>query len=340
MSLKQLKSGKWQADYHDRSTRLRKSFNTKTEARMWLKIEQGKKANGESVGIDRNLISECFKSWLAWLPNAENPRSESYILRSKLVYRTIMPWLKQNGYTKVSTVEIKVIHRYQEYRRKQGRASQTILNEIRTLIAALNWNVNSGWIKNHPLINYRPGGGVKHKVRRVATPKELQKVFDCLETEDIKKLIYALLVLGGRFASVAALSTDDIQPGGQRIHFRTAVKAGRDYKRSLPDFPFSLPEKGYLFSNNGDRWKERGALHRLQKACRDSGIEKMNLHDLRHCFATYRLSAGDSVQQVMALGGWRSIKILDNYVDFAKDYQSLLDPKKQDGYLPHWNKTN
>ena len=109
-----------------------------------------------------------------------------------------------------------------------------------------------------------------------------------------------------------------------------------NYKREMPGFPFKLPKKGYLFTYEGDRWQERTALRKLQNACDEAGIEKMTLHDLRHCFATYRLAGGDSVQMIMALGGWRTIGILSRYVDLSEDYQSLLDSDRTEGYLPHW----
>ncbi len=339
MAVKKLKSGKWQADYHDRNNpRMRKSFKTKTEAKNWLDDLKGQRARGEQVGHDRSKIADCFLAWKEWLPEGDgHPRSPSYIKRVETAEKTLLPWLHKKGCCEVSALNIGIVREYRRFRLKAGRAQQTILNEVRTLLACLNWNYDNGWIAKNPMQNYKPGGNVEHKVRTVPTPDELQKVFDNLQNQDIKKIFYALLLLGGRFESVAALNADDILPESNRIHFKEAVKAKRDYKRSLPKFPFELPKSGYLFSNKNNRWQERAALRKLHKACDKADIERLNLHDLRHCFATYRLASGDSIQMVMALGGWRSINILNRYVDFAEDYQSLLDPQKQDGYLPFWS---
>ena len=49
------------------------------------------------------------------------------------------------------------------------------------------------------------------------------------------------------------------------------------------------------------------------KACRDAGVSRMRLHDLRHHSATTLLKSGASVGEVMDRHGWRTVEMVNRY---------------------------
>ena len=187
MAVKKLKSGKWQADYHDRNNpRMRKSFKTKTEAKNWLDDLKGQRARGEQVGHDRSKIADCFLAWKEWLPEGDgHPRSPSYIKRVETAEKTLLPWLHKKGCCEVSALNIGIVREYRRFRLKAGRAQQTILNEVRTLLACLNWNYDNGWIAKNPRkANARYiSSEIVQKIGKPENPANISKPYANRQTE-------------------------------------------------------------------------------------------------------------------------------------------------------------
>jgi integrase len=188
--------------------------------------------------------------------------------------------------------------------------------------------------------DFRPERGGTAVIPDVPSPDDLQKIFDALPTVATKKAFYALLALGCRVGSFCELMCEDTGVDGQ-IAFKREVKAGWQYRRPLPAFPFRLPERGVLFPDDrGVKWNHSTLFHRIVKACGVAKVERINVHSLRHCFATYHLAAGESSFDVMRYGGWRTLAMMTKYADQGREYGGLIArgraEGRADGYLPLW----
>jgi integrase len=76
-----------------------------------------------------------------------------------------------------------------------------------------------------------------------------------------------------------------------------------------------LPERadGCVFGPLGD---QRRAFRNAAKA---AGFEKVRLHDLRHFFATRLLRTGADIREVMAAGGWTSLRMVQRYTHVGEN---------------------
>ena len=85
----------------------------------------------------------------------------------------------------------------------------------------------------------------------------------------------------------------------------------------------------YVFSRHGKPIKNfREAFN---SATKRAGIEDFRFHDLRHCFASFLVQAGESILTVSELLGHRSLKMTQRYSHLAPSQKrravELLDTK-------------
>ncbi|NLF40697.1 tyrosine-type recombinase/integrase [bacterium] len=334
MGIRPLQSGRFVADHHTRrGGRVRRTFRTRTEAKRWLIDMGARAARGEAVKRSTATVAGCFAAWREWLVQRRSP---AYVKRCDSAASVFLPWLNARGCSLVAKLDLRVLDKYERARREHGRAGQTILNECRTMCAALSWCASRGLIERNPLAAFRPPDRIKHDVPAVPAPDELQRIFDNLPSDAARRAIWGLLALGCRVGAFAALRAEHVTPGG-RLAFTVNVKRGQTYKRDLPAFPFALPRAGVLFPDeSGSAWKEVTLLRHVHRACDAAKVPRIRLHTCRNAFATYALAAGEPSTSVMVAGGWRSLRMVERYLDLSKDYRPLLDARRAGGYLPRW----
>ena len=62
-----------------------------------------------------------------------------------------------------------------------------------------------------------------------------------------------------------------------------------------------------------EAWHPQTVSHRFLTLCRQSGVPRMRLHDLRHHSATALLKNGVSVGEVMDRHGWKTPEMVSRY---------------------------
>ena len=76
-----------------------------------------------------------------------------------------------------------------------------------------------------------------------------------------------------------------------------------------------LPERldGLVFGPLGDQRRA------FRKAAKTAGFAKVRLHDLRHFFATRLLRSGADIREVMAAGGWTTLRMVQRYTHVGEN---------------------
>ena len=83
-------------------------------------------------------------------------------------------------------------------------------------------------------------------------------------------------------------------------------------------------DKEWVFPNpDGAPYNRFYVSHVFRKAARGAGLKDFRFHDLRHHGATMALNAGFTAPIVMALGGWKTEKMMRRYA--AVTDQTLRD---------------
>ena len=59
-----------------------------------------------------------------------------------------------------------------------------------------------------------------------------------------------------------------------------------------------------------------------KRALRRAGITEFRFHDLRHTWASWHVTNGTSLQELMELGGWKSYEMVLRYAHLAPDHLS------------------
>ncbi|PCI99440.1 MAG: hypothetical protein COB15_04155 [Flavobacteriales bacterium] len=154
----------------------------------------------------------------------------------------------------------------------------------------------------------------------ILSREELQKVFDgCINYKH--KVMFRLVYSGGlRRSELANLKIKDIETldGKMRIRINNG-KGGKDRYTVLSHtileelriyFKMSKP-KTYLFNGRvkGEPMSLGGIRHALVQAVKRADLDKgVNMHILRHCFASHALEDGLNIKTLQYLLGHQSIK--------------------------------
>lgn len=154
----------------------------------------------------------------------------------------------------------------------------------------------------------------------ILSREELQKVFDgCINYKH--KVMFRLAYSGGlRRSELANLKIKDIETSDGKMRIRiNNGKGGKDRYTVLSQtilkelriyFKMSKP-KTYLFNGRvkGAPMSLGGIRHALIQAVKRSELDKcVNMHVLRHCFASHALEDGLNIKTLQYLLGHQSIK--------------------------------
>ncbi|MBW2309817.1 MAG: site-specific integrase [Deltaproteobacteria bacterium] len=194
------------------------------------------------------------------------------------------------------------------------------------------------------------------------TQDELKKLLDIVQQEESLSPWYPMCLLlsrtGMRIGEAMALRWGDIDFNGRFIHVQRGVSRGRielpkngktrkvDMSKQLtetlkahqteskkkglalglgdaPEYVFTNENGGLIDNNN---WRKRV----FDKALKKAGLRGIRIHDLRHTYATLRISKGDNIQDVSNQLGHYSVKLtLDVYSHWIpgkkKDEVDALD---------------
>ncbi len=159
----------------------------------------------------------------------------------------------------------------------------------------------------------------KPSLPEVLSRQELHRLFEGCENFKHKVMFRLMYSAGLRRAELVNLKLTDIdtQDGKMRIKIKNG-KGGKDRytvlsTTILPElrtyFKMCRP-KTYLFNGRtkGQPMSFGGLRHALQSAVKKSGLQrKVNMHILRHCFASHALEDGVNIKTLQVLLGHSTI---------------------------------
>lgn len=181
----------------------------------------------------------------------------------------------------------------------------------------------------------------EHRERAYLTPDEIDIFVEAVRGTPVE--IPALLCLSSlRRSEMLALTWDNVDLDNNVLYVRGAIVRGSDgmvskkqnktdkSRRSVPVIPplrealLKEPEKaGSVVRISGDR-----VLARVKKVCQTAGITVVDLHGLRHSFASlaYHLEIPEMI--AAEIGGWNDLSTMHNiYTHLAE--KDIADRSKQ-----------
>lgn len=149
-------------------------------------------------------------------------------------------------------------------------------------------------------------------------PDEVTRLLNELP-EHWKDIAGFALATGQRLSNVLGLRWDQVDLVRRVVVYEGEVmKNGEDHGIGLSETAAALIQKQmgrhptHVFSYRGKPLKT-GGYATWQKAVKAAGIEDLRRHDLRHTWASMMVQAGVSDAALMALGSWKTPKMVRRY---------------------------
>jgi len=283
----------------------------------------------------------------------------------------VLPIFKDMRITDISRGKIK---NFLLEKVNKGYAGSTVTHIKNVISGVLNKAVDDEIIPANPA--HRLGKIVKPKDRKgdmdPLSQEELRKLLDTVQRDKSLKSWYSLFLLlsrtGLRIGEAVALQWGDIDFNSRFIHVQRGLSRGRielpkngktrkvdmsqQLTQALKTHLVESKKKGlalglgdtpeYIFTNekggllDKDNWRRRVFIKALKK----TELRGIRIHDLRHTYATLRISKGDNIQDVSNQLGHHSVKLtLDVYthwipgkkkaeVDALDDMEYILKSEK------------
>jgi integrase len=219
--------------------------------------------------------------------------------------------------------------------------SRSRLKSVRSGINTIfKWGIEDGTIigiRNSPAIDIQLGRVQDEKPPQVLSLTEIQKLLDTAREmdHDWYPIWFMALHTGMRSGELQALEWNDVDFESRmvtcsksyngRMKIVKSTKAG--YWRKVPisqeleAFLIDLrakrtPEGVHVLPRIG-MWRRGEAAKVLREFCDSIGINSINFHALRACFATHLLNAGVSSPVVKKICGWTDEKVMTRYIRLA-----------------------
>jgi integrase len=253
------------------------------------------------------LWSTVVKRYLA---ESDKPRTRD---------RAILTWFATYlDKEPISAINLAAIEKLRELLTADGMSKSTVNRFMNTLRAVLSKCVE--W-QHLPAVPKMPMFKLKPNEPRWLTPLEFGELRKHLP-EHLKLAADLAVTTGLRMRSMGKLLWSRIDlnkavawiPGN---HMKCAKAHGLPLSPAAVDALKALralnPEGDYVFVWNGEPI-DNFCTASFKKAVKAAKLEPLRWHDLRHTFASWAVQQGVSMAELMELGGWKSHRMVLNYV--------------------------
>jgi integrase len=228
-------------------------------------------------------------------------------------------WVRAFGDQDSKTITVRQIERELTQLANQKKAPGTIARYLVVLKAIFNNGSRLGILKENPASRVQ-APKVNNVLIRYLTDEQEFKLMENLP-EKYRSIVKIAINTGCRQGELLRLRWADLDwnVGVMTIH---ETKIGESRK-----IPMNSIVQGVL-TDLKKRTKpghedcvfplDRRYLRRVfERAVLNSGLTPFRFHDLRHTFASRLAMAGQNDRTLMALGGWKSPRMLDRYAHLA-----------------------
>ncbi len=242
--------------------------------------------------------------------------------RSKDVDERIIAWLSEHiGDAPLSAIDREVVEELRAL--KAEEQSESTADRYMALLRAIlkkaadDW----GWLDKAPKVPmYRP----ERPEPRWLSLEQFNRLVNELP-QHLKPAAKVAVLTGLRMRAMLSLRWDQVD-----IQARRAWIAGADMKgKQSHGFPLSLetievlkgmPRSGpWVFQWRGKRVDDCNGKA-FKDAVSRAGVEPLRWHDLRHTWASWAVQAGVSLHELMMLGGWKSLAMVQRYSHLSPDH--------------------
>lgn len=347
--VKDKKTGKWLIQFYyknafgENKKTTKRGFSSKKEAEEWymnFKLSQ----NG-----NLNMTLEAFVQ--IYISDLKNKiRENTWISKMQIIETKILPYFKNK---RMCDIEPKDIIKWQNeleaLTNKQGKHyAPTYLRTINSQLSAI-FNHACRYYKLHenPVSKVPAIGKKKAKEMDFWTKEEYLKFADAMMDKPLSYYAFELLYWCGiRLGEMLALTPGDfnfdnntvsISKSYQRIHGKDVITEPKTEQSirmvKMPDF-LSSEMQDCIKSIYGIKENMRifnitksYLHHEMERGCKQTGIKKIRIHDLRHSHISLLINLGFSASAIGKRVGHTSTEITDTYIHLFPSVQTDMADK-------------
>lgn len=347
--VKDKKTGKWLIQFYyknafgENKKTTKRGFSSKKEAEEWymnFKLSQ----NG-----NLNMTLEAFVQ--IYISDLKNKiRENTWISKLQIIETKILPYFKNK---RMCDIEPKDIIKWQNELEaltdKQGKHyAPTYLRAINSQLSAI-FNHACRYYKLHenPVSKVPAIGKKKAKEMDFWTKEEYLKFADAMMDKPLSYYAFELLYWCGiRLGEMLALTPGDfnfdnntvsISKSYQRIHGKDVITEPKTVQSirivKMPDFLcsemqdciksiYGIKENMRIFNIT-----KSYLHHEMERGCKQTGIKKIRIHDLRHSHISLLINLGFSASAIGKRVGHTSTEITDTYIHLFPSVQTDMADK-------------
>lgn len=330
----------WQGNHKQKCKR---GFKTKREALEWERVFHLQ----QSADMDMS-----FESFVDIYKNDIRSRIKetTWLTKVNIIDKKILPYF---GKRKISEIQTKEVIAWQNdllrQKDKTGKPySECYLKTIHNQLSAIfNHAVRFYALRTNPAAKAGNMGNEKRKEMLFWTKEEYLRFADVMMDKPVSYYAFEMLYWSGmRLGKLLALTPSDfdfqnntvtINKSYQRLHGEDVIttpktkKSNRTIKMSeflseeIQDFikmQYEVEPTDRLFQIS------KSYLHReMERGCKETGLEKIRIHDLRHSHVSLLIELGFSAVAIADRLGHESIEITYRYAHLFPSKQNEMANK-------------
>ena len=273
------------------------------------------KSNKKDLNVETLAKIEKFKSWMQSRRYSDNTvKTYCEALKSFLKFYYKKPL------SEITNEDIIIFNNDFILKNKLSASYQSqVVNAIKLFFKTIqNASLNIDLV--HRPKKYNP-------LPKVLAEEEVANIINALDNIKHKCMLSLIYSAGLRRSELLNMQIDNVDSQRMQLLIKQA-KVGKDRIVPLSETVLQLlrqyyvaykPKKYVFEGQNGLQYNERSLSLVLKKGCELAGIKKsVNLHMLRHSYATHLLESGTDLRYIQTLLGHKSSKTTEIYTHVSQ----------------------
>lgn len=333
----------WQGN---RKPKMKRGFATKKEGQNWER---------DFLLLHSKDLSMTFEAFVrVYLDDKkERLKYNTLLTKQNIIEHKLIPYFGQKSMKDIKPSDvIQWQNTLLSFRDENGSGySPTYMRTVQNQLSAIfNHAVKFYGLKNNPSSLAGKMGKAKSKEMLFWTIEEYNKFICTMKSKPISFYAFEVLYYCGlRIGELLALTQEDIDfstnrlfvnKSYQRLHGEDYITEPKTEKSNrviqLPTFLSNELQEyfgmlyGYMKNDRIFQFTKSYLHHEMLRGCRESGVKKIRIHDLRHSHVAYLIELGFSPVAIADRLGHEGIAITYNYAHLYPSKQLELANKLEE----------